>query len=86
MLNDQLSSFANPVLFNQQHRHMDLDQNTQLNQYNASLQALLTVLPDNTEAFSEETIDAYVWVIEMMLSEIFQLSQQHYTVAPSSNT
>lgn len=39
--------------------------------YTAGLRALLDVLPDDTEALSDETVENYLWVIELLLSSIY---------------
>ena len=41
-------------------------------QYTAGLKALLDVLPDDTDSFSHETIENYLWVIEMLLHTIYR--------------
>jgi len=41
--------------------------------YSRGLKALVDVLPDNTDAFSTQTIDNYLWVIEQLLMNIYSL-------------
>ncbi len=38
----------------------------------AGLRAMLDILPEDTERFSTETIDSYLWVIEGLLQNIYQ--------------
>ena len=39
--------------------------------YTAGLRALLDVLPDDTETLSDETVENYLWVIELLLNSIY---------------
>ncbi len=41
--------------------------------YTRGLKAMLDLLPENTDAFSVQTIDDYLWVIEQQLSSIYSL-------------
>ena len=40
-------------------------------QYTAGLKALLDVLPDDTEHLRNDTIENYLWVIELLLQTIY---------------
>ena len=40
-------------------------------QYAAGLKAMLDVLPEDTTPYSNETIDNYLWVVEMLLQTIY---------------
>lgn len=46
--------------------------NMSIVRYTAGLKALLDVMPENTEHYSTETIDNYLWVIDELLSGICQ--------------
>ncbi|HED33121.1 MAG TPA: hypothetical protein ENJ08_02740 [Gammaproteobacteria bacterium] len=41
--------------------------------YSRGLKAMMDVFPDNTDAFSTQTIDGYLWVIEQLLMNIYSL-------------
>ncbi len=43
--------------------------------YSRGLKAMVDVLPDNTDAFSTQTIDNYLWVIEQLLINIYSLHE-----------
>jgi hypothetical protein len=46
-------------------------------QYTAGLKALLDVLPDDTEGLSDQTVENYLWVIELLLQSIYDSLQDH---------
>jgi len=61
-------------LFNEQ------QQASALTQYNAGLKAMLDLMPENSEHLPDETIDAYLWVVEVLLMGVDQLlSEQAIT-------
>ena len=40
--------------------------------YTAGLKALLDVLPEDTANISDETLDNYLWVIEVLLKSLYK--------------
>ena len=44
----------------------------QVMQYTAGLKALLDVLPEDTDNISDETLDNYLWVIEVLLKGLYE--------------
>jgi hypothetical protein len=45
-------------------------------QHAAGLKAMLDVLPDDTEGLSGNTIEGYLWVIELLLKNIYDGLQE----------
>ncbi|VAW66316.1 hypothetical protein MNBD_GAMMA10-1087 [hydrothermal vent metagenome] len=43
--------------------------------YTQGLKAMIDVLPDNTDEYLAQTIDDYRWVIELLLINIYSLSE-----------
>lgn len=50
--------------------------------YTSGLKALLDVLPDNTEHLPAYTIENYLWVIELLLNDIYDLIEQNPDLDP----
>jgi len=46
-------------------------------QYTAGLKALLDVLPEDTEQFNDQTVESYLWVIELLLQRIYDNLQEY---------
>ena len=53
--------------------NVSLHAHTDIMYYTRGLQALLDVLPEDTDQYSQSTLDDYLWVIELLLSKINEL-------------
>jgi len=60
---------------NKTNKHCDKQANHKplIVRYTEALKAMLDVLPDNTDRYPVETIDNYLWVIEKLLGDIYDL-------------
>jgi len=50
--------------------------------YTEALKAMLDLLPENTDSYPVETIDNYLWVIEKLLRDIYDLLEDNSGLNP----